>query len=339
MRYTESKDQSAAILRVALGLMGQHDAALNPLTYAVWYEHAAGINGRLSRAIEECLRTEPRLSDATIARLHREHVAEPDARAVRHASGELERLISGMAESAGHTGDDAGQFGQTLGDLEEALQAAAGPALEPVISRALEGTATMRESAIALQRQVAAGQAEIERLRFELGRERDEALLDPLTRVLNRKGFDQRLEAMLALPPMPGASHGLVMLDIDRFKTVNDSYGHMMGDRVLQVVAEVLANCLVDPAHCVARYGGEEFALLLPRCAPEFPLALAQACRERVKALKVRDRRTQGVVLVVTISAGVATVRAGDDAQELIARADAALYAAKKAGRDRVACG
>ena len=77
-------------------------------------------------------------------------------------------------------------------------------------------------------------------------------------------------------------------------------------------------------------------ALLLPHCTPQAALGLAETSRERVKALKVRDRRTQSVILTVTLSAGVAQLREGDDAQELIARADAALYAAKQAGRDRV---
>jgi diguanylate cyclase len=100
----------------------------------------------------------------------------------------------------------------------------------------------------------------------------------------------------------------------------------------------VLRGCITDSAHCVARYGGEEFAFLLPHCAPGLAQALAEVGRQRVKALKVRDRRTQSVVLTVTISAGVASMQPGDDAQTLVARADEALYAAKEEGRDRVVC-
>lgn len=88
MRYTESRERSAEVLRAALALMGQHDAAFNPLAFAVFYEHVAGINARLSQAIQACLRTEPRLGDATIARLYRDHVNDIDEAALQQASGQ-----------------------------------------------------------------------------------------------------------------------------------------------------------------------------------------------------------------------------------------------------------
>jgi diguanylate cyclase len=128
------------------------------------------------------------------------------------------------------------------------------------------------------------------------------------------------------------------MLDIDRFKAVNDTYGHVMGDRVLQAVGEVLRRCVSDRLHSVARYGGEEFALLLPHSEAAVAMALAETCRLGVKALKIRDRRTQSTMLTVTISAGVACHGAGEAAVSLTSRADEALYEAKQAGRDRVVC-
>jgi diguanylate cyclase len=336
MRYAESREQSAELLRVALAHMGRHDAAFNPLTFAVWYEYAAGNNTKLARAIEECLATEAKLGDETIARLYRDHVSEVDELAVQRASGEFQRVMLGMAESASRTGAKAGAFGEQLNGLTLALRAAEAPALEPVLNQALAGTAEMKDTADALQQQVIASRHEIERLRHDLSRARDEALVDPLTRILNRKGFDQKLQAMMDQAGEHATSHCLVLLDIDRFKVVNDTYGHMMGDRVLQAVAEVLSSCVSDPTHSVARYGGEEFAILLPQRSVDFALALAETSRQRIGAMNIHDRRTRQVVLTVTISAGVAEVQPGDDAASLIGRADGALYAAKQAGRDRV---
>jgi diguanylate cyclase len=197
----------------------------------------------------------------------------------------------------------------------------------------------MKSSAHALQQQVESSRQEIERLQVDLLRARDEAVLDPLTRVLNRKGFDQQLAALLAQPLAPDCSHCLIMLDIDHFKKVNDTHGHVMGDRVIQALGEVLRSCVSDKAHFVARYGGEEFAILLPHCSLDFSVKLADTVRQRTKAMKIRDRRTQEVVLTVSISGGVAAMQPGDDAQVLIARADRALYKSKEAGRDRVTCG
>jgi diguanylate cyclase len=109
-----------------------------------------------------------------------------------------------------------------------------------------------------------------------------------------------------------------------------------MGDRVIQALGEVLRACVPDKAHSVARYGGEEFAILLPNCSLHQGIQVADTVRQRTRAMKIRDRKTQEVVLTVSISGGVATLRPGDDASALIARADGALYQSKQSGRDRV---
>jgi diguanylate cyclase len=128
------------------------------------------------------------------------------------------------------------------------------------------------------------------------------------------------------------------MFDIDHFKNVNDLHGHVVGDRVIQAVATILRGSITDPAQSAARYGGEEFALLLPNTTPQRATELADAVRMRTKAMRLRDRRTHDVILTVTISGGVAELGPGDDALSLMARADAALYRSKAAGRDRVMC-
>jgi len=336
MRYTEPRERSAELLRLALAQMGRHDAAFNPITFAVWYEHTAGTNARLNRAIDECLRGEPRLTDQTMERLYRDFVSEVDEVAMERASTELQRVMSGMAETAARTGSQAGTFGDQLSGLNEALHDNKLESLAPLLSQAMTGTAEMRASAAELQQQVENSRREIDRLRVDLSRARDEALIDPLSRVLNRKGFDQRLRAMLDAAVTPGQAHCLVMMDVDRFKQVNDTHGHVMGDRILQAVAEVMRTTVIDPAHSVARYGGEEFAILLPQSTMDAAVALAELIRQRVSDMKVRDRRTQHVLLTVTISGGVAAMEPGDDASSLVARADQLLYAAKAAGRDRV---
>ena len=336
MRYTETRERSAELLRAALAQMGRHDAAFNPITFAVWYEHTAGINSRLNRAIAECLRTEPRLSEQTTARLYREFVSVVDEVAMERANGDLQRVMAGMAETAARTGSQAGTLGDQLSGLTEALHENKPDVLAPLLNQAMAGTAEMRASAAALQQQVETSRREIDRLRDDLNRARDEALIDPLSRVLNRKGFDQRVQALLETPVTPGQAHCLVMMDIDRFKLVNDTHGHVMGDRILQAVAEVLRSSVSDATHSVARYGGEEFAILMPQCTLDAAAALAESVRQRVGDMKVRDRRTQHVVLTVTISGGVAAMAPGDDACSLVARADELLYAAKAAGRNCV---
>lgn len=338
MRYKESKEQSAELLRQVLTLMGQHDAAFNPVSFAVWYEFAAGINVRLAQAIKSAIQTEPRLGNDTLCRLYQEYVAQVDQVAMQHISGELQRMMAGITDSAARTGDRAGVFSEQLDGLSVALKANDASAMTDLVMATLAGTAQMKTSAQELQEQVTSSRQEIERLQMDLVRARDEAVLDPLTRVLNRKGFDLEMASLLEQPLSPDCSHCLIMLDIDHFKKVNDTHGHVMGDRVIQALGEVLRSCVADKAHAVARYGGEEFAILLPHCTLDYSVKLADKVRQRTKDMKIRDRRTQEVVLTVSISGGVAAMQQGDDASGLIARADGALYRSKQAGRDRVTC-
>ncbi len=338
LKYQESKEQSAELLRKVLALLGQHDAAYNPLSYSVWYEFVAGINPGLSKAVELALKSEPRFSDATMLRLYLDHVADADPASMQRISGELQNLMNGMAASASRTGGQAGAFGEQLKGLSQALDSGDSLAMASLLAQTLTGTATMQSSAQELEQQVASDRREIDKLRADLVRARDEVVQDPLTGILNRKGFDRQMKALLDHAPAPERLHCMIMLDIDHFKKVNDTYGHVMGDRVIQGLGEVLRTSVNNEAHSAARYGGEEFAILLPDCTLAESMKLAETVLQRTRAMRVRDRRTNEVVLKITISGGVAALQSKDDAQTFIARADGALYQSKQGGRDRVTC-
>jgi len=338
LRYKETKEQSAELLRRVLALMGQHDAAFNPVSFTVWYEFAAGMNARLTRALEEAMQTEPQLGDETLGCLYQAYVADVDPAAMQRISGDLQRMMQSMSESALRTGDRAGIFSEQLRELTQALATKDASVMTPFVDDALAGTMQMESSAHDLEQQVTISRREIDRLQEDLLRARDEAVLDPLTRVLNRKGFDQQLDLLLAQVPQANTLHCMIMLDIDHFKLVNDTHGHVMGDRVIQAVGEVLRSCVFNTDYAVARYGGEEFAILLPNSTIDESVKLAEMVRLRTRAMRIRDRRSKELVLTITVSGGVAALQQGDDAQSFIERADAALYKSKQAGRDRITC-
>jgi diguanylate cyclase (GGDEF)-like protein len=156
------------------------------------------------------------------------------------------------------------------------------------------------------------------------------ATRDPLTGLLNRRGFDE------AVPTLPTGNTAVLVCDIDNFKRVNDGYGHDVGDRVLQSVADLLTGLEeARPATLLARFGGEEFVVVLTRASLEHGRLWAEMARVRLAA-----RRVSGPdgPIVVTASFGVAAAEHFDgDISALIARADAALYCAKNEGRNRVA--
>jgi diguanylate cyclase len=337
IRYREPKQRSAELLRLVVAHMGRHPAACNPLTFALWYEYVAGINPKLNAAVDAAAANGSPLDDAAVATLFGNHIAPADDETLGRIGLEMQQLMSNLAESASHTGRRAGTFGAQLGGLRAALGTNDTGALGPWLEEVAASTADMKQSVETLQARVAVGENEIRRLRADLDRACNEALLDPLTGILNRKGFDRRLADALDQPAGGGgAAHHLVMFDIDHFKSVNDTHGHVVGDRVIQAVAEILRTTVTDPSHAVTRYGGEEFAMLLPQSSRKQCTELAEAVRARTKAMRIRSRKTQEVLLSITISGGATEARPDDDAATLVARADAALYASKSAGRDRL---
>jgi len=163
------------------------------------------------------------------------------------------------------------------------------------------------------------------------------SLTDGLTQVANRRQFDQRLKEEWCRIGRQGLPMSLLLLDIDYFKSVNDRYGHLVGDDCLITVAAICANEVQRSGDLLARYGGEEFAVLLPATPSEGAEQVAERLRQAVENATVYPGAQEAAVSL-SISVGVATqVPHKDEAPgELIRRADAALYGAKEAGRNRV---
>jgi diguanylate cyclase (GGDEF)-like protein/PAS domain S-box-containing protein len=161
------------------------------------------------------------------------------------------------------------------------------------------------------------------------------ALVDQLTRLPNRRHFDEHLGHRLAEWQRHGRPFGVLMMDVDRFKQVNDECGHLLGDAILKLVARTLqANC--RSFDIVARWGGEEFGAIISHVnAPQLVL-VAEKFRAMVAA---SDLRLPGQAFGITISVGATTAQANDTVMTLLKRADQALYQAKHQGRNRVCVG
>jgi diguanylate cyclase len=170
-------------------------------------------------------------------------------------------------------------------------------------------------------------------LRGELTQARAEAQTDALTRLSNRAAFDEQVERLADLGLLFAHPPCLLMLDLDHFKSINDDFGHPGGDAVLVETAACLMRTFLRKQDFVARYGGEEFAVLLV----DTPAMQVKVLAERAcEALRSKAIPYQGKAIFVTMSVGIATLAAGETSAAWLRRADAALYAAKSAGRDRV---
>lgn len=192
-----------------------------------------------------------------------------------------------------------------------------------------------KDKVIELTRQTQAMNKEVEGLRHQLIEKQQVLTMDPLTGVANRGRFDKRIEEELARSQRIGFPLSLLLVDIDKFKFVNDTFGHKAGDRVLQTIAKLMAGRLRD-TDFIARYGGDEFVVLLPGTPAENAEVVAQGFCDAVKRCGFHSR---GRSVDVTLSIGIAQLQEGDNSEVFFERADAAMYKVKDKGRDGCAIG
>jgi two-component system, cell cycle response regulator len=180
---------------------------------------------------------------------------------------------------------------------------------------------------------------EVNRLRREHAEAKEQSLRDSLTASYNRRYLDERLCNLLAEGNAPGSGLAVALVDLDWFKKVNDTYGHLLGDRVLQRVVELLQEALPTDAFC-ARYGGEEFVLVLPSIDSATAVAVCETARARIERFPWAQMAPG---LHVTVSMGLAhhcasgPNSAPEAAEQQLLSADVLLYAAKQSGRNAVA--
>ena len=183
-----------------------------------------------------------------------------------------------------------------------------------------------------LQKQLSQARQQIEHLADQLRARESEARTDPLTTLYNRRALTEEMTRLLSLWERKGFPFSFLMLDIDHFKRFNDTYGHQVGDAILGEVARIISGQLrgMDVAF---RYGGEEFAVLLPSTEPRDASVVAERIRAAIEETAITSANTR---LTATTSVGVAHAIQFDRSNELVRRADEALYAAKRAGRNCV---
>lgn len=328
----EDVSTAAEYLRMALPLMTQRQIPLTPNNYALWYAHVQNLSPELSQALLETFPGPGCYDHEKSESLFFEFFIKNDLSNSPRVQNLLVNIVAQLAQAVSKSLKETQKYSATLKEAVELFDMAVD---SERIRNALEGlladTAAMENVNTEFQVEIQSAQIEVEQLRKELEESRRSARLDALTKIANRCAFDEALNQSLSMTDEPT---WLLLLDLDYFKRCNDTYGHQMGDRILESVGAILAGVQSETVF-VACYGGEEFTVIV-NDQSAVARRLAEALRLRVSALRLKRTNSTELIGAITVSIGLAQARDGDTPQTLIERADVALYRAKNAGRNTV---
>lgn len=329
--------RASQLASLAFERLGREGMAPTPENYALWYSYFSGDMPDLVRAIDLMEREGQGFTQARCDDLFRRFFRfDAEAHIVRQTGERTQGALSKLLEVLQAAGRDTGHFRTSLlgfrNSLEEPVTVVE---LRAIIGEIAAETLSVVQRHGAVEAELQRATEQIAEMRAHLQTARREALSDSLTGINNRKAFDLMLAEETAAASESNELLCLVFIDIDNFKKFNDKHGHLVGDHVLKLVARSLCES-IKGRDTAARYGGEEFAIILPATSLLNAMALADRIRNTVARRRVVNRARNEDFGSITLSAGVAQFRPGEPVNQLIHRADQALYLAKARGRNCV---
>lgn len=308
-----------------------------PSTYSLWYSYVSGENSELVARVDDVLSRNDTLSLYEICEISSSYSPNEGAETAQQEIGkEFENEISNVLGLIEDSVKNSDSLGAALEGVEEVLpESSSTGELQSAVAALITENRRMAGSARDLNEGLKESQKQIERLNRELEEVQNQSLLDPLTRVANRRAFERRINAEMSEVEENGGDLCLVLADIDHFKRVNDTFGHPAGDHVLREFAMIVQKH-IKGQDMVARYGGEEFAVILPKTDIFAALNLMVRVKQDIERTQFSFGDPPLSLGRLTASFGISAFKPGCDVNDLIGRADTKLYEAKNSGRNLV---
>ncbi|WP_158967412.1 GGDEF domain-containing protein [Paraglaciecola sp. L3A3] len=336
MNFSENSDQAVEFLRLAVPTMMKFNIVPNPLNYTLWYSYYSKafprLNKELDQTIERYGTCPPKIAESLFLQ-HIGHAENDNEQQLIAFQASLSHLASNLSDSINTTAKQASGFSSAIAEkvsLLDDVDTNISPVLNELTSN-INGISKVNDS---FQAQLSDAQAEINTLKEELEDSKREASTDPLTGLFNRRVLDSIFKEFVNNPNSTKKLTFIIM-DIDKFKIFNDTHGHILGDQILKIVANLLKNECKKPVVPI-RLGGEEFGLICPEYDLPEAHKLADGIREKLASRPYTNKRDGKKIPPVTASFGIAAKHRGDALTNIIERADKALYKAKEAGRNQV---
>jgi len=333
-----TKDRAADFAREAFAWLDERKVPPTPDNFRLAYAYVEGENIELKRGLDALMAVGSKFdADTMSAQQQRYFPTSADNRLMAEFGDKISTEVNSVLMLLSRASQDHSAYKQTLSTASGELEGRrlAQDAIKALVNQVIGATRTMETRTHELETKLNRSSQEVAELRTRLEATQRDTLIDHLTGIPNRRAFDVALRNSVERSRGAPEPLSLVMFDVDHFKKFNDTWGHQTGDQVLRFVA----SCIADNARSgdtPARFGGEEFSVILPTTALAEAVSWANRICNIVRSKRLIKRSTGGNLGVVTISAGVASYKSGENAIQFLRRADSCLYAAKHAGRDRV---
>jgi diguanylate cyclase len=332
--YTEDDAQKASEnLRQIIPLINKHKTPINPVNYAVWYEYVSGDNGQLNKALDERLNSRLPITTELTQALYEKYVLLDMPGRLDSTNVSIEKVVNKTLSQVLKAKNTASECASDLSGTQEELNGYSDiNELKAIVSNILSNTQTLTTTSQDLKSELEQSSREIQQLKSELEAVKEVSRTDGLTGLLNRRTFDQELGKICKQQQY---NVGLILFDLDHFKKINDTMGHLVGDKVLQYFSQMLKNHASD-THIAARYGGEEMVMIIFDKSSSETLELANKIRVKLAESRLTHKKDNSLIGPVTVSVGISFFQAGDTSNSFLDRADQALYSSKDSGRNRV---
>ncbi|MGC9386300.1 MAG: GGDEF domain-containing protein [Hydrogenovibrio sp.] len=334
-RYTLPNPKAQTISRQVLDKLNELDINANPIHFTLFYEMMVKINPSLAEQVEHALNFAS--YDDNSARMLFNTLWSDVIQHSLH-SDEFSSIINQLVLFIENWVTQSKHKNQTLETQLSHIDALRQPEeiLQHLKQDILPTIQNYQQETLALQVQIEETSGEIKQLKKELDKATAIAKTDELTNIPNRRGFNEIMEKVMQEANDNQSSFALLLLDLDYFKNINDSFGHLVGDSILRYLAKSLHNETKGRDH-IARIGGEEFVVILPNTGYDAARKVGNSIREKIAARPLYVKGDKKPIKL-TLSIGVAMYQLNETLDTLFDRADKSLYLAKSSGRNRV-CG